>query len=68
MELVVQLVHPAHRLMFELPAATGVRGSELLAIEGRHLALDGDRPEVRIRQRVRRRRGAGFVVGPLKSK
>lgn len=68
MELVVALVHPPHRLMFELLAATGVRRSELLALEGRHLALDGDRPHVKIRQRVRRRRGAGLVVGPLKSK
>jgi integrase len=53
--------------MFELLAATGVRRSELLALEGRHLALDGDRPHVKIRQRVRRRRGAGLMVGPLKS-
>ena len=30
--------------MFELLAATGVRRSELLAFEVRHLALDGDRP------------------------
>ena len=37
MELAVSLVHPEHRLMFELLAATGVRRSELLAFEGRHL-------------------------------
>jgi integrase len=67
MELVVSLVNPKHRLMFELLAATGVRRSELLALEGRHLALDGDKPHVKIRQRVRRRLGAGLVVGPLKS-
>ena len=68
MELVVSLVHPSHRLMFELLAATGVRRSELLALEGRHLALDGDRPHVKIRQRMRRRVGSGLVVGPLKSR
>jgi len=68
MELVVSLVHPKHRLMFELLAATGVRRSELLALEGRHLKLDGDRPDVKIRQRVRRRGGSGLVVGPLKSR
>ncbi|HET6867492.1 MAG TPA: tyrosine-type recombinase/integrase, partial [Solirubrobacteraceae bacterium] len=68
MELVVALVHPTHRLMFELLAATGVRRSELLAFEVRHLALDGDRPHVKVRQRVRRRRGVGLVVGPLKSR
>jgi integrase len=68
MELVVQVVPSPHRLMFELLAATGVRRSELLAFEGRHLVLDGARPYVEVRQRVRRRRGEGLVIGPLKSR
>lgn len=68
MEMVVALVHPSHRLLFELLAATGVRRSELIPLEGRHLMLDGDRPHIRIRSRVRRRRGVGLVVGPLKSR
>jgi integrase len=68
MELVVSLVHPGHRLMFELLAATGVRRSELLAFEGRHLVLAGERPLVRIRQRARVQKGRGMVVGPLKSR
>jgi integrase len=68
MELVVDLVHSDHRLMFELLAATGVRRSELLALDVRHLALDCDQPYIKIRQRVRRRRGAGLLVGPLKSR
>lgn len=68
MELVVQLTHPDHRLMFELLAATGVRRSELLAFEGRHLALDGARPYVRVRQRTVRRTGEGMMMGPLKSR
>jgi integrase len=67
MELVVQLVHSDHRLMFELLAVTGLRRSELLALEGRHLMLDGDTPHVKVRQRVRRRRTEGLVIGPLKS-
>jgi integrase len=46
MELVVALIHPDHRLMFELLAATGVRRSELIALEGRHLHLSGERPYV----------------------
>ncbi|MHB1467779.1 MAG: site-specific integrase [Solirubrobacteraceae bacterium] len=54
--------------MFELLAATGLRRSELLALEGRHLALDDDRPHVEVRQRVRRRRGEGLVIGPLKTR
>lgn len=68
MELVVQLIAPEHRLMFELLAMTGVRRSELLALEGRHLELEGERPYVKVRQRVRRRRWEGLVIGPLKSR
>jgi integrase len=68
MELVVERIHELHRLMFELLAATGLRRSELLVLEGRHLALDGERPHVKVRQRVRRRRGEGLVIGPLKSR
>lgn len=68
MELVVGRVHEAHRLMFELLAATGLRRSELLVLEGRHLMLDSERPHVKVRQRVRRRRGEGLVIGPLKSR
>ncbi|MGH2985877.1 MAG: tyrosine-type recombinase/integrase [Solirubrobacterales bacterium] len=68
MELAVALVHPEHRLMFELLAATGVRRSELIAFEGRHLRLAGPRPFVSVRQRMRRRKGEGLVGGPLKSR
>ena len=68
MELVVDLIHPDHRDMFDLLAATGMRRSELLAVEVRHLHLRGDRPHVKVRQRVRRRKGHGLVIGPLKSK
>jgi len=68
MELVVERIDQSHRLMFELLAATGLRRSELLVLEGCHLALDGDRPHVKVRQRVRRRRGEGLVIGPLKSR
>lgn len=68
MERVVEMVEPDHRLMFEMLAATGVRRSELLAFEGRHLVLDAKQPYVKVRQRVRRRRDVGLVVGPLKSR
>ena len=68
MELVVGLIHPAHQTMFALLAATGVRRSELIALEGRHLTLDGADPAVKIRQRAVRRTGEGMVVGPLKSR
>jgi integrase len=68
MEMVVASVRPEHRLMFELLAATGLRRSELLALEGRHLSLGGKQPHVKVRKRLRRRRGVGLVVGPLKSR
>jgi integrase len=68
MELVVQLVHPSHRLMFELLAATGARRSELLAFEVRHLHLSGGEPHVKVRQRTRWQKGSGQVLGALKSR
>jgi integrase len=68
MEIVVELIHPHHRLMFEVLAATGMRRSELLALERRHLVLDGERPYLKVRQRLRRQTGIGLVIGPLKSR
>jgi integrase len=68
MELVVALVHPSHRLMFALLAATGLRRSELLALEVRHLHLSGASPHVKVRQRTRWQKGQGQVLGPLKSR
>jgi integrase len=54
--------------MFELLAATGLRRSELLALETRHLSLDGAEPLVKVRQRTRWQKGRGQVIGPLKSR
>jgi integrase len=68
LEVVLDLINPKYRTMFDLLAVTGLRRSELLALEGRHLFLNGERPFVRIRQRVRRMKGEGLVIGPVKSK
>ena len=68
MEFVVSLIKPDRRLMFELLAATGVRRSELIAFQVRDLNLSGAEPSVKIRRRIRRRRGMGLVVGALKSR
>jgi integrase len=68
MELVVSLITAKHRLMFEVLAATGVRRSELIAFKVRDLSLNGEEPYVKIRRRIRRRRGMGLVVGALKSR
>lgn len=68
MELVIELVAEDQRLMFQVLGVTGLRRSELLALCGRHLVLDGERPVIQVRQRVRRVKGQGLVIGPLKSK
>jgi integrase len=57
------VVDPRWRTFFELLAATGLRVSEAIALRWRDLALDGDRPVVR----VRRARVRG-VYGPPKSR
>jgi integrase len=41
---VLELVHPRHRLLLEVLAATGLRISEALALQSRHLQLDGSYP------------------------
>jgi integrase len=49
---VLAVIHPRHRLMFELMAGTGLRISEVIALEWRHLALDGSAPVVRVRRAI----------------
>ncbi len=57
------VVHPRHRLLFRLLAATGLRWSEVAALQWRHLVLDGERPRVLVRRRLRRGQ-----YGPPKSR
>ena len=57
------VVDPRWRTFFEMLSVTGLRVSEALALRWRDLALDGDRPAVR----VRRARVRG-VYGPPKSR
>lgn len=57
------IVHPAHRLFFELLAATGVRVSEAIALQWRHVQLDGDSPHVKVRRGIVRGR-----LGPPKTR
>ncbi|CAA9493815.1 MAG: Site-specific tyrosine recombinase XerD [uncultured Solirubrobacterales bacterium] len=54
---------PRHRLMFRLLAATGLRVSELIALQWRHLRLDGSEPCVRVRRALAKGR-----VEPPKTK
>jgi integrase len=46
----LELVHPRYRVMFRLLAATGLRWSELIALQWKHLRLDGSEPCVRVRR------------------
>ncbi len=47
---VLDLAPARHRTLLALLAGTGLRVSEALALERRHLALDGERPGVRVRR------------------
>jgi integrase len=53
---VLALVPGRHRTLIELLAGSGLRVSEALALQRRHLALDGARPHVRVRRAFRRGR------------
>ena len=59
----LRVVDAKHRLMFRVLAATGVRVSELVALQWKHLHLDGSSPHVKVRVRI-----VDGEVGPLKSK
>jgi integrase len=59
----LSIVHPRHRLFFELLASTGLRVSEAIALEWRHLELDGSSPHVKVRQGIVR-----GTLGPPKTR
>ena len=60
----LSVVDVRHRLFFELLAAsTGLRVSEAIALQWRHLQLDGDWPHVKIRRGIVRGH-----IGPPKTK
>ena len=57
------IVNPRHRLFFRLLASTGLRISEAVALEWRHLHLDGAQPHLKVRRALVRGR-----VHPPKTK
>ena len=59
----LQVVHPDYRTFFHTLAVTGLRISEILGLEWRHVATDGSDPHIKVRQRVVRGQ-----MGPPKSK
>ena len=57
------LIPDRHRLLFRLLAATGMRISEAVALQWRHLELDGSTPHVKVRRALVKGR-----MGPPKSR
>ena len=56
LDVVLRVVHPRHRLMFEFLASTGLRWSELVALQWGDVVLDGDSPRVKVRRALVRGR------------
>jgi integrase len=57
------LIPDRHRLLFRFLASTGLRISELVALQWRHLALDGSTPHAKVRRALVKGR-----MGPPKSR
>jgi integrase len=57
------LVHPDYKLFFRLLACTGLRYSEAIGLQKKHLRLTGLRPAARVRQRLYKEK-----LAPPKSK
>jgi len=52
----LRVVHPKHRALFRFLASTGLRVSEVAAVQWRHVRLDGAKPHVRVRRQLYRGR------------
>lgn len=52
----LRVVHPKHRTLFRFLASTGLRVSEVAALQWYHLRLDGEKPHVRVRRQLYRGR------------
>ena len=63
LDTLLALIPDRHRLMFRLLAATGLRISEAIALQWRHLELDGSSPHVKVRRALVKGR-----MGPPKSR
>jgi integrase len=57
------LIHPDYKLFFRLLAGTGLRYSEAIGLQKKHLRLSGLRPAARVRQRLYKEK-----LAPPKSK
>jgi integrase len=61
--MVLAVLPERHRLLFRFLAATGLRISELIALQWKHLVLDGSTPHVKVRRAIVRGR-----LGRVKSR
>lgn len=52
----LRVVHPKHRTLFRFLASTGLRVSEVAALQWQHVRLDGGKPHVRVRRQLYRGR------------
>jgi integrase len=52
LRMFLNVVHPRHRLLFELLASTGLRIGEAVGLQWKHLRLDGSTPHVQVRRSV----------------
>jgi integrase len=56
LRLLLAMTPPNYRLLIELIASTGLRISEAIGLQRKHLHLDGSKPHVKIRRAVVKRR------------
>jgi integrase len=56
LSVLLAVVHPQHRLLVQVIAATGLRVSEAIGLQRRHLQLDGERPHLLVRRAIVRGR------------
>jgi integrase len=59
LRLLLEMTPPRYRLLIELVASTGLRISEAIGLQRKHVHLDGSRPHVKVRRAVVRRRVEG---------
>ena len=52
----LRVVHPRHRTLFRFLASTGLRVSEVAALQWQDVRLDGSKPHVRVRRQLYRGR------------
>ena len=63
LEMLLRVIPRRHRVFFQLLAATGLRVSEAIALQWRHIELDGSSPHIKVRRGIVRGK-----LGPPKTR